>query len=390
MRKLPLFCLIAALSFIIICFLPTFNVKIFLAGLALSATVLLLAIMIEQPIIKYAFITIFSLALPLSLFEGYSHILLQKYTITGPALETVEINGKKLSDKHPRIGYALLPNQTLNVRASRGENVIYEATYTSNAEGRRITPEHPDAKTAILLFGCSFTFGHGVNDIEAMPWQLGEMLGADYQVYNFGYSGYGTHNMLAIIESALPDLHKYDKIQTYFISIEDHPRRIAGASNWNADNPYYKVIDGKAVYSGTFSQLPPLPWDNEPLTWIKDSAIYRFYRKPLSELFGPINNEKTRLELFRALILTGAEDIHKLYPQNTSTVLIWPAVSHSPFAEKIQFLAKDIPVIDMEPWLPNFSNDIDKYSIVGDGHPNPLNNSIVATKLANIIREKNK
>ncbi len=389
MRKLPLYCLLAAISFIVICFLPSFTVKILLAGLALSITILLLAIMTQQIVVKYIFITLFSLALPLTIFEGYSHILLQKYTITGPTLKTVELDGKPLSKPHPRVGYKLLPNETFKVRASRGDNIIYDVTYTSDADGRRITPQHPNAKTAVVLLGCSFTFGHGLNDKDTMPWKLGEILGDEYQVYNLGYSGYGTHNMLGIIEGDLPDLSKYDKIQTFFISIEDHPRRIAGASNWNANSPYYEVVDGKAVFTSTFGQLPPLPWEDSSLSWIKESAIYRFYRKPISEFFSTVNSEEKRLNLFRALVLTGAELLQQRYPQNTSELLVWPAVSHSPFAEKIQFMNKDIPTLDMEAWFPDFSNNIDKYSIVGDGHPNPLNTDIVATKLAEHIRKQN-
>jgi hypothetical protein len=53
------------------------------------------------------------------------------------------------------------------------------------------------------IFGCSFTFREGVEDREAMPYLVGEL--SKYIVYNFGFHGYGAHQMLSALEYGIVD-----------------------------------------------------------------------------------------------------------------------------------------------------------------------------------------
>ncbi len=370
---------------LILSFLPAFTLKFFLVGLALSLSLLLLAITCKNIVIKYVYILLFSVCLPLTLFEGYASFLMQMYTGSHRQTTVTEAQGKKLSQKHPHVGYVPLPNNQVTVTAAQEGTTLYKATYTTDAHGRRITPPHPQAKVAVLLFGCSFTFGEGLNDTQTMAWQLGKLLGENYQVYNFGYSGYGQHNALAIIENTLPDLSMYEKILTYFVVIPDHVLRVAGLTS--GDGPRYEIENGKAVRHGTFASLPPLPWDKTSWAWVKQSSIFKFYRKPIAEKFLPYNTEAKRMALLRAILHTGAETLHQRYAQSRSSILVWP-VGHTNFAQKLSPVAENISIVDMEPWLPEYASKSQSYIIPIDRHPNALANELMAKNLAKLVQEQ--
>jgi hypothetical protein len=100
-------------------------------------------------------------------------------------------------ERHAGLGTRGRPN--LDVRKAFGghERVVRVAT---NADGLR-GPGLPSAKAPgtrrLLALGDSFTFGAAVEQEEAWPWRLQELLnrscpGRRYEVVNAGMSGYGT------------------------------------------------------------------------------------------------------------------------------------------------------------------------------------------------------
>ncbi len=388
MKKTSLLGLICTSLAVGVCFLPPFAGKIFLVGLCISLVLLMLAIQIQNAVIKYVFIGLFSLALPITLVEGYSTILIQIYSRA--PIERVELSGKKYTELDERIGYKPIANNDFTIRANRGDTILYEASYSMDSGGRRITPEHPEAKYAVLLFGGSFTFSEGVNNSEAMAWKLGELLGSEYQVYNFGYSGYGTHNILAIIENTLPDLQKYERIYTYFITIDDHLRRVVGASNLIKTNPRYTIQGDKAVRTGSFDGVTVFPWDKKGFTWLRGSSIVKFYNKHLMKFLLPFMVEEDPTKLMQALLLTANAKLAEKYSQNTSTVLLWPETGPSPLVQTLTPLLKDMPVLGMESWLPGVADDVWKYKILIDGHPNVLANTLVSKGLAKLIQDSSR
>jgi hypothetical protein len=102
-------------------------------------------------------------------------------------------------------GYAPVPGTTKIVRKVHGDQLIYEVAYTIGSDGHRITPpgRDPGSNECIVFFGDSFTIGEGVNDDESMPYLVGTL--QPYKVRNFGFHGYGPHQMLAAIEHGLID-----------------------------------------------------------------------------------------------------------------------------------------------------------------------------------------
>ena len=110
--------------------------------------------------------------------------------------------GGRFFSKHPSLGYAHIPG---HFTVTLGTGYAFKVTHlpttlriTHAADGY----ETPSAKEEIWLFGCSFTHGWSLNDEQTYPWLLQERF-PEYEVVNFGVSGYGTIHSLLQFRDAL-------------------------------------------------------------------------------------------------------------------------------------------------------------------------------------------
>ena len=89
------------------------------------------------------------------------------------------------------------PKPGIQVRSTQPGS--YDVTVTTNADGlrgrRTIGRERTPGVTRIAVFGCSQTFGSGVEDDETFSARLAVSL-RGVEVLNFGVHGYGTDQML--------------------------------------------------------------------------------------------------------------------------------------------------------------------------------------------------
>lgn len=113
-------------------------------------------------------------------------------------LEVVEPGGHFFK-KDPLLGYSMQAGK-LKVRMDG----THEFDASHGKDLYRLTSYAPDTadRPEIWIFGCSFTYGWGVNDSENYPWYLQEML-PDYTIRNYGVSGYGTYQNLLEFERQL-------------------------------------------------------------------------------------------------------------------------------------------------------------------------------------------
>jgi len=109
------------------------------------------------------------------------------------------------------LGWAERPNTQRIARKIRihDNTPVYEVTISIDENGLRISPpynQHTNSEgESILFFGCSVTFGEGVNDNQTMPYTIGALTHEQFKIYNFGVSGYGPQHMLTKIEQSLVD-----------------------------------------------------------------------------------------------------------------------------------------------------------------------------------------
>ena len=117
-------------------------------------------------------------------------------TVRGMTIEP----GGKLFMRHPTLGFTHIPGV---FKVTFPDGYTYRATHLEN--GLRVTrPDAgtPSGKPGIWVFGCSFTYGMGLNDTETFPWLLQERF-SDYEVVNFAQCGYGTVQALIQLSEAI-------------------------------------------------------------------------------------------------------------------------------------------------------------------------------------------
>jgi hypothetical protein len=110
--------------------------------------------------------------------------------------------GGKFFSKHPTLGYSHIPGEfTVTLQ----DGYLFKVTHLPNT--LRIT--HPlstykkfNQKDEIWIFGCSFTHGWSLNDQETFPWLVQDRF-SQYEVSNFGVSGYGPLHSLIQLREAL-------------------------------------------------------------------------------------------------------------------------------------------------------------------------------------------
>lgn len=115
------------------------------------------------------------------------------------------------------------------------------AAYNSDADGfRRSSPQASLAEPPILVTGSSFAKGDEVNDDEAWPAYLQDMIGR--KVVNAGVSGYAFDQMVLSAEQLVP------KVKPLFVIASFTPGDIRRAElkvAWNREKPFFTVEAGQ-------------------------------------------------------------------------------------------------------------------------------------------------
>lgn len=284
---------------------------------------------------------------------------------------------------HPYLGYAPNPGVAAGSSLVVDDTTIYDVKYTINATGQRIGPLPPQpGKACILFFGGSFTFGEGVEDNETLPWRAGELTGIP--TINFGFHGYGPHQMLSAIENGLVDEAAADcrPVAAVYSTVIEHVFRSAGKAFWDTDGPRY-VADGSGLarHTGTFADYA---------TGL-DRAIHKVRSKlDLSAAYRRFIGSYSRYQdddiaIYLAVIATAQERLRAKYPGIEFSVLFWDQ-HRNEVSTGLQAGIEAIParLFKVTDAIPDLSENWGIYTLAYDGHPTALANE----KLANfVVRE---
>ena len=269
-----------------------------------------------------------------------------------------------------------------NVRV-RSTSKSFDVTYTIDSNGLRIAPpvqkdKHPQC---ILFFGCSFTFGHGLQDDETLPYQVGIQSGGQYRPFNFAFQGYGAHQMLAMIEQGrVGRIVDCKPKYAIYVALTDHVRRAVGKVPYGEHSPRYVLDpDGSVRRVGDFEQKErtPSPFEAELRWQLGKSAIYR----TLANRQPRVTEDDIRLTL--AMVRRSRDLLAAEYPGIQFHVLLWRPWEEDYFIyRELQdgFRQMNIPVHLVENILPGFTLATSgKYAISPtERHPNALAERILA------------
>ena len=213
----------------------------------------------------------------------------------------------------PQLGWR--PRPDIQVRSARPGS--YDVTVTVNSQGLRsrapTAVERTPGTTRIAIFGCSQTFGSGVEDQETFSALLAERLPGT-EVLNFGVHGYGTDQMLLrwelegrryapdIVVLAFAYYHLDRNVTGFrfyakprFVLEPDGALRLAGVP-----------VPAPEALRAAPRDAPPWPLADHSvlLRWLWDRELRR-RNAELYQVTGP------SWELTTALIRRFAEDVHR-------------------------------------------------------------------------------
>lgn len=284
--------------------------------------------------------------------------------------------------KHPVLGYA--PHKSIvreSARKYKGDQLIYDVQYTINKNGLRKSSDrtYTEGNNCLIMFGGSFTFGEGLNDNETMAYHASTLLGSTYNVYNFGLHGYGPHQMLSALEHRLVDEITMCKKDSYIIyhSLATHIRRSAGLSSWDHYGPRYELdSNGTAVFKGYFNN------------GFNSSRIAKKLRKShiFANMFG-VNRALTEkdVELYLAIVKKAKSLAMKRLQNSTFHIIYWGIGTDRDKELQAAFSNNEINNYQVSNILPGYSENMDRYKIKYDGHPNALANREIAQFVAGRI-----
>lgn len=229
------------------------------------------------------------------------------------------------------LGFAPKRNSVDTSKGFLGDTLKYKAVYTINENGLRKTPavQTTSSTKSLVFFGDSFVFGECLNDSEVMPNILQESLGSAYKVYNFGYFGYGTHQMLAAIEHHMVDtIIKFPPKIFIYSAIPDHVNRILGFTYYDFHGPkyVYDVKTNSPVYLGHFDDNKFKYYQNvflNDFSHFSNLFVDGVRNSKIVSLFRKTTADTTDIKLFAAVVSKSKQLLLQRYPGSEFHVLFW-------------------------------------------------------------------
>jgi len=188
------------------------------------------------------------------------------WLLTPSGERPVHSNFLDMAEPAPRLGYRAKPSASLTEHASRSDQLIYSASYHTDADSFRVTPVANLAgrECAAVFLGCSITFGMGVDDPETLPAQFAE-IATGYRPINAGFPGYGPQQVwLQLSDAAFLAKIPGERGIVIYTHIDDHLNRLAGTpavlSGWDYPLPWLLEEEGTIQWRGTFADRDPLQY----------------------------------------------------------------------------------------------------------------------------------
>lgn len=310
----------------------------------------------------------------LGAFEFYFWIIYKAKDVT------LYSEGYKVAD--PYLGNRPARGVRATGKRLHGQEVIYDVTYSIGSNGLRIAP--PDKGAAIyrcvLFFGCSVTFGVGVQDTETMPWRVGIRGDGDLRVFNFGFNAYGPHHMLSALEHGLVDSAvNCTPTDVIYTAIPDHIARVAGLGMYVGFGPHYTLLpyaDGDVEFRGLYSAKRSR---NMLVSLVRDQLSKSWAFRYLFALRRPYIEDRD-LQLYLAVVKKAGSLIKSKYPGAKFYILIWPEGDErldSLIVTGLRKVAPDVHLILTI--LPDYRfNKLHYVLAPSDDHPNAVAHDAVA------------
>ena len=285
------------------------------------------------------------------------------------------------------IGNVPYSDSTYHAVLVNGNDTVYDVNYAIDGNWKRITPDADSTKNKYaLFFGCSITFGEGLHGNETFPYYFQELAG-NCNAYNYSYSGYGAHQMLARMQ--FQDLTEQVKEKdgiAFYIFFDDHIKRSIGSMNtyvnWGSQSPYYYMDGDKLVRDKMFKN--GRYYTSKLYELIYQTSIVKYFN-----LDFPLNVKHKHIDLYVEMVLASKNEYKKQFGNDDFYVILYPTytnISKEDYAYfKSTLDAKKIKYIDLQ----NFITYGPEYTIGGDPHPSASTNKLLVEELLKRLKKNN-
>jgi hypothetical protein len=283
----------------------------------------------------------------------------------------------KSSSNSKLLGYRVLGDLDLLGLKTKGQDTIFSANYTVR-DNWRVTPNtNKSANRKVIFLGCSHTFGEGREDNETLPFFFNFYANNEFEVANYAFGGYGTHQAITITDSILLKnnsvLKAADSTWVVYNFFNYHVTRAAGNMFWDKNGPWYVLENDSVKYKGRFSAKPRPSIGSRLLKrfWF-DSKIYKRH------FFKADQYPQGDIDVTLALIKKMKTDLNK---NGFKFLLIVDKRAYNDPIYRKPLEANNIQMVCLECEIEDFPKN-KKYKIPGDGHETALFNKVKGKILA--------
>lgn len=270
----------------------------------------------------------------------------------------------------PDLGFIHRPDSEIRHIERLENEIIYDATYHFDQYSRRLIPlEQEGREEFLMLFGCSFTYGNGLNDDQTLGYYLAKE-GA-YHVYNYAIGGSGPHMLLELLRTrSLTSQITQEKGTLVYLFHSLHPRRTVGTAlnmSWLRDTPFYEEKNNEMIKVGTLETSRPFR------TWFL-KGIRKLNEWGFLERDFP-SASRFDLQYFAKIIKASQKEFLRQFPKGKFIVYVHP-LSHMDPKLRAYLKEKSIPVHEGKKLEPS------EYTLSPhDGHPSAKANEALAQEL---------
>jgi hypothetical protein len=290
------------------------------------------------------------------------------------------------------LGWSLKPSHRSRATAEVGGELIYDVVYSTDQAGFRVSP--PDrgdqVDGCLLFFSDSFTFGEGVSDDQAFPYQLGLLTNGRFRVVNVSVPGYGAEQMLATVQNGdLATKLRCEPTHIFYVALPHHILRAARKTSFSIYGPKYRLApNGLPEYLGTSPGQSPDTVDLRSWPgWLEQIKVQLRKSRILRNLKdrSPQTTEAD-ITLYFAIVREAFRLFEYHWPNAELHVISWDihnffAHGRERFHQGLQTVHAQVHFIDEI--LPGYEQDPTKYGIhPRDLHPNARAHHLVASYLS--------
>lgn len=279
-----------------------------------------------------------------------------------------------------------------------GDSLIYDMQFSTDQNGLRATYTAKQPEKDVLFFGCSFTFGDGLNDNQTLPYLLSLRGKERIQTYNLAYSGYGPHQMLSILENRFEEKLMSDTTRPKFAiytALPGHIVRSAGLASWvvTRHDPRYEInANGEIYHAGHFDvQAIDIDFKTRLKAYLSNAYILKKLYPPFAYNRKRMPNEHD-LDKYVKIVVKARDIFEQRYPGAEFHVVLWnleDAESDKAIITTLikRFCDNNIRLHEIKDILPGYYQNNPYYQIVHDRHPTPYANEIIADYiLSKVVR----